>query len=125
MELLHAKNSQVHCVMLSCMHQPHFTATAQKKIYAGLWKRTTAELRRDLSISKKESLRDNFGEYALIYTRLAEKVAAHRLKDVEIVPEGLAMEIVYEAAKLISTQAEATSQALGVDLVTEKPLLKG
>lgn len=35
----------------------------------------------------------------------------------------MAMDIVYEAAKLIQVQAAATSPALGIDLVTEKPLL--
>ena len=33
------------------------------------------------------------------------------------------MEIVYGAAKLIQAQANATSKDLGIDLVTEKPLL--
>jgi hypothetical protein len=94
-----------------------------EKIYSGLWKRTTAQLRGDLEISKSATVRDHFGEYALIYTRLAEKVATDKLKDAETVNEALAMEIVYAAAKMIRAQALATSQELGIDLVTEKPLL--
>lgn len=96
-----------------------------EKLYSGLWQRTTQELRQELEItSKRESLRDKFGEYALIYTRLAEKVASDKLKDAEFVHEALAMEIVYDAAKLIRRQAMATSEELGIDLVTEKPLLQ-
>lgn len=105
---------------------PTMYAKGTEKIYAGLWKRTTAQLRSELNmVSKKRSMspRENFGEYALIYTRLAEKMATDRLRDVEIVPEDLAMKIVYEAAELISRQASATSNALGIDLITEKPLL--
>lgn len=94
-----------------------------EKIYSGLWQRTTAVLRENLELSEGDNIRDHFGEYALIYTRLAEKVATDKLRDAEIVYEALAMDIVFEAAKLIRQQANATSQSLGIDLVTEKPLL--
>jgi hypothetical protein len=33
------------------------------------------------------------------------------------------MRIVYEAAELIRKQAQSTAELLGIDLVTEKPLL--
>lgn len=94
-----------------------------EKIYSGLWQRTTAALRANLELDDKANIRDHFGEYALIYTRLAEKVATDKLRDAELVYESIAMEIVYAAAKLIRAQARATSEALGIDLVTEKPLL--
>lgn len=95
-----------------------------EKVYAGLWQRTTAMLRGDLDMpAKGGNVRDHFGEYALIYTRLAEKVATDKLKDAEVVTEALAMDIVYAAARLIREQANATSRDLGIDLVTEKPLL--
>jgi len=36
----------------------------------------------------------------------------------------IAMEIVWEVAKMMGRQAREVSQALGYDLVTEKPLLR-
>lgn len=98
-------------------------AQSTEKIYKALWDRTTAQLRSDLEISKHENPRNHFGEYALVYTRLAEMYAITRLGDAEIVSVDVAMSIVYESAKLIKPQALATAQALGVDLVTGKPLL--
>ncbi len=93
------------------------------KLYHGLWERTTAQLRKDLSINKRANPRDHFGKYALIYTRLAEEVSTERLKNVETVALSVAMEIIWQVANLFHTQAKALSEALGYDLVTEKPLL--
>lgn len=98
-------------------------AQATEKIYKGLWQRTTAQLRGDLQLKPQQNIRDHFGEFALIYTGLAERVAAKKLGDMEIVPIALAMDIVHTSAKLISKQAKATSKELGIDLVTERPLL--
>jgi hypothetical protein len=97
---------------------------ATEKLYKGLWDRTTAQLRGELKINKKANPRDHFGEYALIYTRLAEKLAVEKLGDVETIPMPIAMEIVWEVAKMMGRQAREVSQALGYDLVTEKPLLR-
>lgn len=96
---------------------------ATEKLYRGLWERTTAQLRGELKINKKANPRDHFGKYALIYTRLAEEVATEKLDQVETVPMSVAMEIVWEVAKLIGKQAKEVSETLGYDLVTEKPLL--
>jgi hypothetical protein len=101
----------------------HLYRNGTEKIYQGLWDRTTAQLRGDLDLIAGDNVRDEFGEYALIYTRLAEKVASDKLRDVETVKEKVAMQIVFEAARLIHAQAQATSEALGIDLVTERPLL--
>lgn len=98
-------------------------AQATEKLYIGLWNRTTAQLRGELQLKKTDNPRDHFGEYALIYTRLAEKLATDRLGKVETVPLTVAMEIVWEVAKRINEQAKSTSEMLGIDLVTEKPLL--
>lgn len=102
---------------------PTIYAEATEKVYKGLWQRTTAQLRGELKINKKENPRDHFGKYALIYTSLAEQLATDKLGEAEIVTESTAMEIVWGVAKLIHIQAKATSDALGYDLVTEKPLL--
>jgi hypothetical protein len=102
---------------------PTMYAQATEKLYFGLWNRTTAQLRGELNLTKKENPRDHFGEYALIYTRLAEKLATDKLGQAELVTVTIAMEIVWMVAKHISIQARATSEMLGYDLVTEKPLL--
>jgi len=96
---------------------------ATETLYRGLWERTTAQLRGDLKIDKKANPRDHFGEYALIYTRLAEKLASEKLEDAEIVPMKIAMEIVWEVAKMFGKQVKEVATALGYDLVTEKPML--
>lgn len=103
--------------------KPTMYAMATEKLYKGLWDRTTAQLRGELKITVRENPRDHFGEYALIYTRLAEKVATDKLGLAETVTLTMAMEIVWTVAKHISKQARATSQLLGIDLVTERPLL--
>jgi len=91
----------------------------------GLWERTTAQLRNELQVDERKNPRDSFGEYALIYTRLTEMVITNKLDNIEIVTMTMAMDIVWEVAQLIHTQAQATAHALGMDLVTEKRLLSG
>jgi hypothetical protein len=98
-------------------------AQTTDRMYKGLWERTTAELRKDLNISPKENPRDHFGKYALIYTRLAEELATERLNGIERVTVEMAMNIIWEIAKLFHKQAKELSAAVGYDLVTEKPLL--
>jgi hypothetical protein len=97
---------------------------ATENLYKGLWQRTTAQLRGELNIGKKENPRDHFGEYGLIYTRLAEKLASEKLGQAETVPMSLAMEIVWKVAKMMGKQAKEVSESLGYDLVTEQPLLQ-
>ena len=96
---------------------------ATETLYKGLWDRTTAQLRGELKIDKKANPRDHFGKYALIYTRIAEEVSTEKLGRAETVPMTVAMEIVWEVAKMIGKQAREVSESLGYDLVTEKPLL--
>jgi DNA-damage-inducible protein D len=105
--------------------EPTMYAQATDRLYKGLWDRTTAQLRGELNLMPKHNLRDHFGKYGLIYTRLAEEISGDKLNQTETVLLYQAMEIVWEVAKLISQQARATSEMLGMDLVTEKPLLRG
>ena len=104
--------------------EPIMYAQTTDRLYKGLWDRTTAQLRGELQITKKENPRDHFGEYALIYTRLAEKLATDRLEFIETVTISVAIDVVWEIARKISEQARQTSEILGIDLVTEKPLLR-
>lgn len=95
-----------------------------EQIYAGLWQMTTAQLRGELGLKPKQNVRDAFGEYALIYTRLAEMVSTEQLRNAEIVPMSVAMEIVYKVAGMIRNQAQETARLLGIDLITGRKLLK-
>jgi len=97
---------------------------ATDKLYKGLWDRTASELRRDLKVTKKANIRDHFGKYALIYTKLAEEVSTERLGNMETVPFAVGMEIVWEVAKMFGKQASELARVLGYNLVTEQPLLK-
>jgi hypothetical protein len=103
---------------------PTMYSQTTEHLYKGLWERTTAQLRHDLEIQPNQNPRDHFGEYALIYTRICEKLVAERLNNAETVSMEIARTIVWEVARLIHEQAQATSKMLGYDLVTEKPLLK-
>jgi hypothetical protein len=102
---------------------PTIYMEATEKLYKGLWDRTTAQLRGELKIDKKANPRDHFGKYALIYTRLTEELSTEKLGKADTVPMSIAMEIVWEVAKMIGRQAKEVSTSLGYDLVTEKPLL--
>src|SRR5690606_34195485 len=70
---------------------PTIYVEATEKLYNGLWKRTTAQLRGELKITKKDNPRDHFGKYALIYTRIAEELATEKLGQSETVPMSIAM----------------------------------
>jgi hypothetical protein len=83
---------------------------ATDRLYKGLWDRTTAQLRQDLTITPKQNPRDHFGKYALIYTRLAEELSAERLDSAETVSLNIAMDIVWEAAKLFHKQARELAE---------------
>lgn len=102
---------------------PSMYAEATETLYYGLWDRTTAQLRGELNLNRKQNPRDHFGEYALIYTRLAEKLATDKLGQADTVTLSTAMDIVWIVAKHISSQAKSTSEMLRYDLVTERPLL--
>jgi hypothetical protein len=120
------RNQFVEALKLSVLNAPPtIYADATERVYRGLWQRTTAQLRGELKLTTKQNLRDHFGKYALIYTGLAEQLATDKLGEAELVTITTAMDIVWAVAKLIHIQAKATSEALGYDLVTEKPLLKG
>jgi hypothetical protein len=103
---------------------PQMYAQTTDHLYKGLWERTAAQLRKDLDIAPKANPRDHFGEYALIYTRIAEKFATERLDNSEIVDYDTALKIIREVSEMIHKQAKELSEAVGYDLVTEKPLLK-
>jgi len=102
---------------------PSMYAQTTDRLYKGLWDRTTAQLRADLEITPKQNPRDHFGKYALMYTRLAEELSTDHLNNAETVTLRIAMDIVWNAAKLFQKQAKELAEVVGEDLVTGKPLL--
>lgn len=100
-------------------------ATAQNTVYEGLWNRTAAQLKSELGLKQRQSLRDNQPTLALVYQRLAEHVIAHELSKLDGVSFEDARRIVYKVAVMVGSQAAQTGQALGVDLATGKALLGG
>lgn len=104
--------------------QDHYRM-ATDDIYLGLWKRTSAMLRRELEIAPGKSLRDGQPTLALRYQDITEDIISTRLGERDIITWNEARTIVQEVAKLIGLQAYATSQYFGYDIATGKPLLKG
>jgi hypothetical protein len=98
-------------------------AHATETLYKGLWQRTTKQLRGELNLNPKQNVRDAMSSIALAYTNIAEAACARKLGEAQEVPETVAMEIIYEIAKIISQQAKQTAGLLGVDPFTGKPLL--
>ncbi len=98
-------------------------ALATDEIYKGLWGRTAAILRGQLSLTTKDNLRDHQPELALIYQRIAEAVATQKLGDQQALNWVQAREIVRMVAERIGRQADDTSQMLNTDLATGRPLL--
>lgn len=101
----------------------HHYASATDDVYRGLWNRTAAHLKSELELGKKDSLRDHQPMLALYYQGIAEEVAARKLGDREELTWSEARQIVQMVAAFIGKQAQDTSELLGLDLATGKPLL--
>jgi hypothetical protein len=102
---------------------PRHYATATDDVYKGLWGRTAAQLRAELDVPRKNSLRDHQPDLALYYQSIAESVCARKLGEREEVHWHEAREIIATVAGIIGRQAYETSQLLSMDLATGKPLL--
>lgn len=57
----------------------HHYATATDDIYAGLWGRTAAHLKKELTLTSKDSLRDHQPILALYYQAIAEEISAQKI----------------------------------------------
>lgn len=88
------------------------------EIYQGLWERTTEQLRVDLNAPSRYEIPNHMNDFALIYTRLAGMFARDLLKKYDVVDLELGMQVVRYAAEFVHKQANQTSQALGLDLIT-------
>jgi hypothetical protein len=101
---------------------PRHYATATDDVYRGLWGRTAAALKRELSVSSG-SLRDHQPTLALYYQGIVEEVCAQKIGAREELWWEEAREIIRQVTLIIGRQAQETSELLGQDLATGRPLL--
>ncbi len=101
---------------------PRTFALVTHAIYIGLWKRSLSEIRQQLNIPETANPRHFFGNYSLTYIQLVERLATEELWKAKPLNTNEAAEIVKEIATFIGEQATLTSQRLGVDLLTGKPV---
>lgn len=101
---------------------PRHYATATDDIYRGLWGRSAAMLKKELSITSG-SLRDHQPTLALYYQGIVEEVCAQKIGVREELGWEEAREIIISVARIIGRQAKETSELLDQDLATGKPLL--
>lgn len=105
--------------------QPIHFAQATDDVSTGLFARTTARLKTELGLSKGANLRDFLPTLALAYLAITEEVIAQQLGIKTELTWDEAEQIIRKVAALIRPQVQATSQHLGVDVATGRPLLKG
>ncbi|MDX2137356.1 MAG: hypothetical protein SF123_04620 [Chloroflexota bacterium] len=102
---------------------PRHYATATDDVYRGLWGRTAATLKQDLSLPKSASLRDHQPILALYYQGIVEEVCAQKLGYREELWWDEARDIIRHVATVIGRQAKETGELLQKDIATDKPLL--
>lgn len=96
-------------------------------VYRGVHHRDTVQLRSDLGIQSNQNPRDYMHRIGLHYVGIAEeacRIKLHPLSEDEAVPPELVREIIMTVSKQIGIQADDLALALGIDLVTGKPLLQ-
>jgi len=117
-----------------------FTATFQKALrnkpsgyqYAqvtdtlriGVWKRNTATIRKELNLDADANVRDNMSMLALSYELLAENLSAAALDQHENLEFSEANNVVRKQSEFVGDHAAQASKQLGIDIITNKPLLK-
>ncbi len=105
--------------------QPVHFALATDDVSVGLFERTTAKLKAELGLPKDVNLREYLSDLALSYLSIAESIIAQRLGAQTELTWDEADAIIVQVAALIRPQVQATSEHLGIDVATGKPLLKG
>lgn len=103
---------------------PRHYATATDDVYRGLWGRTAATLKKELSVGNN-SLRDHQPTLALYYQGIAEEVCAQKLGERDELWWEEARDIIRTVAMIIGRQAKETGELLRKDIATGKPLLGG
>lgn len=98
-------------------------ATATDDVYRGLWSRTASQLKIEMGIPSKGTLRDHQPTLALYYQGITEEVCAHQIGDREELSWSEARQIIQTVAKIIGRQAQETSELMRLDIATGRPLL--
>jgi hypothetical protein len=91
----------------------------------GLWKRTTKQLKQELNLDEKDSLRDNLTGAGLAYETLAEELSAMELSQTNNLEFNDANQIVRSNSEFVGQHAEKASRRLNVDIPTGRSLLPG
>jgi hypothetical protein len=89
----------------------------------GVWKRNTKTLRAQLKLAKDDNVRDHLTIFGLMYEAIAEESSGVALKKENQLSFDQANGIVKSKAELVGKQADEMSRELGIDLVTNKPLI--
>lgn len=100
---------------------PRHFATATDDVYKGLWGRTAATLKSELTLSSGANLRDHQPILALYYQGIVEEVCAQKLGQREELLWEEARAIIQTVAQIIGRQAKETGELLQKDLATDKP----
>jgi hypothetical protein len=103
---------------------PRHYATATDDVYQGLWQRKAAVLKSELGLPNNANLRDHQPILALYYQGIVEEVCAQKIGQREELWWDEARDIIQTVAKIIGRQAKETSELLGQDIATGRPLLK-
>jgi len=90
----------------------------------GLWKRNSAVLRKQMGLQKRDNLRDHQSRLAILYEALAEEVSSVELDQKSDLAFDQAKSIVRSNSESVGTHAEETGRRLGIDIATNRPLLK-
>lgn len=98
-------------------------AIATNDIYTGLWQRTAARLKQELSVSKNGSLRDRQPTLALYFQGIAEEASADKLGQRQELSWNEARDIIKTVSVMVGRYAKEMSEYLGKDLATGRPLL--
>lgn len=109
--------------ILETLNPSHY-AIATNDIYEGLWQRTAAILKRELSLPKQANLRDHQPQMALHFQGIVEEAVAHELGEKEDVTWSEARDIVQTMAAMVRPWTEQMRDRLKIDIATGRPLLK-
>lgn len=109
--------------ILETLNPSHY-AIATNDIYEGLWQRTAAILKRELSLPKHANLRDHQPQMALHFQGIVEEAVAHELGEKEEVTWAEARDIVQTMAAMVRPWTEQMRDRLKIDIATGRPLLK-
>jgi hypothetical protein len=98
-------------------------AHATDTLYMGLFDRTARALRKDMGLPDGANPREHQSAEALAYVRIAEMSVARQLGNRESVTFAEACRLIADISQMIGQQVRQTSDLLGIDLATNRPLI--